>query len=152
MKPTVGEKALELFHKIPDTYIASELTSEQLTLYEEHLQDCYAKGRKSYGNVDFYISVWTKWERALGFKVIRPYFIARRTCPTPQWDQTVYRCHKDSGEIEYLWSLPSKEACEYYTINQAVIPPEEWGILKFVLQDNNGDLLKMAKQLNGEPV
>lgn len=149
-KKTVGQKATELYCKIPDTLNAYELTQEQLTEYDKNVQECYQRGIKLYPNTDFYIVVLVKWEQVLGHKVLHPLFLPRRTCATPEWDQTVYRCHKESGEIEFLWTLPSKQACENYITNQTVIPPEEWGILNFVLKDKNGDLLKLAKKLNSE--
>jgi len=55
----------------------------------------------------FYVCVITKKERLMD-NVLRNYFLARSTCPTPQYDQTVYKYHRDSGAIQFLWVLPSK--------------------------------------------
>lgn len=149
---TCGQAALDLYCKVPDTLNVHELTQEQLTEYESNVQWCYNRGKKIYDGQEFYIVVLTKWERILGHKVLHPLFMPRRSCPTPEWDQTVYRCPRDSGEIEYLWTLPDKETYNQYLANPELVHPDEFQLLSFVLKDKNGELLALVKKLNGEIV
>ena len=149
-KKTAGAIALENYNKIPDTLNAHELMQEQLTEWDENVQCCYNRGKKIYHDSDFYIVVLVKHEKLLGHKVLHPLFMPRKSCPTPQWDQTVYQCKRESGDIVLLWTLPSKEVCQYYIDTATTTEPEEWDLLRFILMDKNGELLTLAKKLNKE--
>ena len=87
-RPTVGRVATDLMKKQPDTLSPIEQMRENLTDYEKNVYECIATHRKVFPGV-FYIVVLTKRERLLN-NVIRNYFLARLSCPTPDYDQTVY--------------------------------------------------------------
>ena len=57
---------------------------------------------------DFYIHVETKKEKLLE-NVLRNYFIPRETCPTPNYDQSVFTDHREKGEIQFFWTIPIEE-------------------------------------------
>ena len=82
--------------------------------------------------------------------VIRNYFIIRSTCPTPQYDNTVYHYHRSTEQIEFLWVLPSRDT--YNMIKNSVLemPAECRQLVQFVLEDADGTLLRKCKKLNGE--
>jgi hypothetical protein len=82
--------------------------------------------------------------------VIRHQFFARNSCPTPEYDQTVYQCHKDWQEPKFMWVLPCIGYCEQMRDNSTEVPEEEWALLRFVLDFYDGTLLKLAKTLNNE--
>src|SRR5271157_3681341 len=152
-KVTVGQMALEMALKEPDTYDSWELSQEQLKTFPAEIQKAYHAGRAKYPpNKDFYIQILIKWERIFGEKVIHPHFLPRQSCPTPEWDQVVYRCHHESGEVEFLWVLPNRKHYYYLLYNPFEIHQDEQQMLKFVQMDHSGELLRWAKRLNGEIV
>ena len=97
----------------------------------------------------FYIAALIKKEKLLE-NVLRNYFIPTIACPTPHFDQTVYRYNHEKEDIEFLWVVPDQETCEIFRENKNIIVPAERGLLQFVLDYYNGNLFKLAKKLNGE--
>ena len=82
--------------------------------------------------------------------VFRNYFGARSTCPTPDYDQSVYKYNKKDDRIEYIWTIPTKEVCYYLLKNRNYVIPEEQELLKYVLEFSLGELFRLSKRLNGE--
>ena len=80
----------------------------------------------------------------------RNYFIDRQTCPTPNYDQAVYRYNRKKEQIEYIWSIPDRETCHHLRINAMHVVPRERELLSFVLKFADGTLFKLCKKLNGE--
>ncbi len=147
-RETVGKLSSELLQKESPTHSPIELEREMHTEYEANLFSCIETGKKMYGN-SFYVVVITKRERLMP-NVFRNYFFSRSSCPTPDWDQTVYRYEKSCDEIEFLWVIPSKDTCEHLTLNALQVAPEERALLGFVLSFSDGTLFKLAKKLNKE--
>jgi len=145
---TVGKKAVELQEKTPDSRDPIEIQREIHKDYENHVLEAISRGKKEYAG-DFFIVVLTKKERLLE-NVLRNYFFVRASCPTPEYDQTVYHYHRKEEKIEFLWVLPSKETCSLFLENINKIVPEEQWLLDFVVKDANGELLKLSKKLNHE--
>ena len=147
-KPTVGKVAVDLMAKPENEHTVIDQMRENLTDYDKNIYICVEDGKKKYAN-DFYIVVECKKERLLE-NVLRNFFFTRFTAPTPTWDQTVYKYHRKRDWVEFLWVVPSKDTCEYLTYNKHLVVESERELLKFVLSYNDGTLLKIAKQLNGE--
>src|SRR3990167_4938546 len=82
--------------------------------------------------------------------VIRNYFYGRLSCPTPDYDQTVYFYDQESDIIEFLWVIPSKDACLYLKENALLVDPAESQLLRFVLDFADGTLFAIAKTRNRE--
>lgn len=147
-KETVGKIATDLMKKEAPTLDAVELQREMQTDYEKNVEECIESGKKDWpGN--FYIVVITKKERLLE-NVLRNFFFSRQTCPTPDYDQTVYHYVRSAGVIEYMWTLPAKNVCEYMRDNHHLIPPDEYGLLKHVTDFYDGTLLRKSKDLSHE--
>ena len=125
-----------------------ELEREMHTDYEANLMSCIESGKQMYGK-NFYAVVITKRERLMP-NVFRNYFFTRTSCPTPDWDQTVYRYDYSCEQIQFLWVIPSKDTCEHMKLNALQVAPEERGLLRFVMDFSDGTLFKLAKQLNQE--
>lgn len=142
----IGKISADLWNKTPESADATEQMREQLTEYDKNLFECIAEGKKKHPTEDFYIVVITKKERLMP-NVIRNYFFPRSSCPTPDYDQTVYKYSK-SGDIEFIWVIPKKEAC-LYMIKHA-LEVEEKELLGFVLDFLDGTLMKKAMILNNE--
>ena len=147
MADTVGKISSELLKKAPDSRDPIELQREIHKTYEKDFYECLRRGRQQYTG-EYYVVVLTKKERLME-NVLRNYFLCRTSCPTPEYDQTVYKIHKDD-KIQFLWVLPSKDTCEMFIRHAGEIVPDERWLLYYILADQSGDLLKLSKQLNNE--
>lgn len=147
-RETVGKVASDLMQKAPETTSPVEQMRESLTEYEQNLVECVERCKKEYLG-DFYVVVLTRAERLME-NVFRNQFFGRLSCPTPTWDQTLYKYKRNNDQIIFMWCIPSKDACEYLTINSHLVVKEEQQLLKYVLAYNDGSLMRLAKDLNGE--
>jgi hypothetical protein len=98
---------------------------------------------------DFYIVALLKKEKLLP-NVLRNYFVPTLMCPTPAFDQTVYKYDHQKKDIEFMWVVPDRDTCETFKENILQIVPEERGLLDFVIKYYDGTLFYWAKKLNGE--
>lgn len=148
-RDTVGKIASDLKKKETDnTHTPIDQMREQLTDYEKNLFECVEENKDNYSH-DFYIVVLTKKERLMD-NVLRNFFFARESCPTPGFDQAVYKYWKNDDYLDFLWVIPSKDTCEFMADYCLVIPDDQKDLLKFVLDFNDGTLLNRAKILNKE--
>lgn len=145
---TVGSLSSKLLLKEPDASNAIDQMYEQLTDYDENMQKCIKDNRNKY-ICDFYVVVLTKKERLMQ-NVIRSYFFARSTCPTPDYDQAVYRYHRNSESIEFMWVIPSADVVNFMKNNGSSVLVEQYELLQYVLNFCDGSLLALAKSLNNE--
>ena len=151
-KTTVGAAASKLQEK------ASEYTAEDLQKaiqesndegsFENQVRECVERGCVQFDH-DFYVVVLFKKEKIM-HNVIRQYFIPRLSCPTPEWDQTVYYFNRSIGEIHLLWSIPDKNICEYMLSPMYIPEVSEFELYKYVQAFNDGSLLKESKKRNKE--
>lgn len=149
-RDTVGKISSVLIQKEPDTYSPLEQMSEQLSDYDKHIFDCIELFKKSLQvNSDFYIVVITKKEPLMK-NVLRSYFAARLSCPTPDYDQAVYKYNYKDESINFLWVIPSKDTCQLLRDNALIVHDSEKGLLAFVLDFYDDTLLRKAKKLNNE--
>lgn len=147
-KETVGKVARDLMLKDEPSHSPIDYEREMHKDYEKNIQECIARGKKDFpGN--FYVLVITKKERLMQ-NVIRNYFMARQSCPTPEWDQTVYFYDRKNDVLQFLWVIPAKDVCEHLKDNALQVAPEEKGLLEFVLSYYDGTLFQLAKKRNGE--
>ena len=153
-RDTVGKHALELMTKIPDSRDPVELEREMHKEYEKNVLECAATFKQA-NTIPigkwFYVVVLTKREPLMP-NVLRHYFLARSSCPTPDYDQAVYAYDPHDDRIDFLWVIPSKDACLHLKDNALQVADAEKDLLKFVLQFADGTLFKIAKKLNGEQI
>jgi hypothetical protein len=147
-KKTIGQIQVENLQKQPDNIKVQDQSDAMLSDYMKNLFEAVDRGYFKYQD-SFYIHVETKKEKLLE-TTLRNYFIDRKTCPTPNYDQSVYRYNKHAGQIEYLWTIPDRDTCFHLRDNALQIHPSERQLLNFVLQFDDGTLLKMCKKFNGE--
>lgn len=147
-KKTVGAHSLELSLQIPEKISIIEQQQAMQEDYMKYLLDIVDEGFKLYPG-DFYVVVITKNEKLMP-NVFRNYFFHRSTCPTPDYDQSVYRYNRSAERVEYIWTIPTKEACLYILDNQLIIDKSEHDLLNFVLDFKNGKLYDLAKKFNKE--
>ena len=148
-KETVGSKAsIAKKDEKYNTHSPIEQMREQLSDYDCNIQEAVIEGKKEVHG-DFYIVVVTKKERLMD-NVLRNYFVRRTTCPTPEWDQIVYKYHRHDDHLEFLWVIPARDVCSFLIHNAIDCPKEQKELLGYVLDFNDGTLTKRAKALNGE--
>lgn len=147
-RKTVGELSQELLQQKFDTRDPIELQREMQQEYINNLFDCIKKDKNNYQG-DFYVTVITKKEPLMP-NVFRNYFFSRHSCPTPDYDQAVYRIRTDIGQLEFLWCIPDRETCFILLENRGSVINEEQELLQNVINFENGTLYSMAKQLNNE--
>lgn len=174
-KETVGKVGQELYFKdpLPD-HTVHEQMEEQLSEYEFNVLVCiYGEDRmhgttfdkcphkhgfeankhvpdatQLYGS-DFYVVVETKNEPKMP-NVMRNMFFHRKSCPTPQYDNAVYRYNFSKDDLELIWVLPNRHAYQMLKENFLSLTPPQKELLQYVLQDCDGTLLNKCKMLNGE--
>lgn len=147
-KKTVGSQYLEVAYKQPETRDPIELQREMQREYVDNVKKCILDYRKDHPN-DFFIVNITKREKLMP-NLLRNYFFARDTCPTPDWDQSVYYYNHAYETVAYLWTVPDRDTCIYFRENALHVTPEEKQLLQFVLQFFDGTLLNIAKRFNKE--
>lgn len=147
-RETVGKISLELSKKEAPTRDPIEIEREMHTDYDAHLWQCVDVAKKSLPG-SFFVVVITKNEKLMP-NVFRNYFFARKTCPSPDYDQAVYRYDHQHDCINFIWVIPSQEASHHLKDNALLVVPEERQLLQFVLDFADGTLYKLAKVMNGE--
>lgn len=148
-KKTVGAIASELQQKAPETRDPIEIQREVHKEYIDNLKEAVDRGLKTMKH-DFFVVVLLKREKLLE-NILRNYFAERSSCPTPDYDQSVYKYHHQSGNLEYLWTIPDKETCLVFLNNVDKIVPEEKLLLEFVVNFYNGELMRLCNKMNGDP-
>lgn len=147
-RETVGYHSARLAEKAPEQTTAIDQMQEQLEDYDKNIYECIATHKKIFDG-DFYVVVITKKEKLMQ-NVLRSYFFARQSCPTPDYDQAVYK-YEPSGENLYLmWVLPAVDVVRFMVRNQSLVKPEQYELLGYVLKFVDGSLLKYVKELNKE--
>jgi hypothetical protein len=148
-RDSVGKLSSELLHRDTDAENSvGEQMQEQLSEYEQNVLECANRSKDTFTG-DFYIVVITKREKLMQ-NVLRHYFFARESCPTPHNDQALYKYHKKDERTEFLWVIPDKEACKDLKLNAATIDPAFRQLLQFVLDYSDGTLDKKAASFNAE--
>jgi hypothetical protein len=148
-RETVGKIVYDNILKDDQTRVnAYELQQGMQEDYIKNLIECTQAATKTYAG-DFFVVVLTKREKVL-VGVLRNYFLARESCPTPFYEQSVYRFEHATGDLHYVWTVPDQDTCVYLVKNALSVPSEEQQLLKFVIDFFDGSLLAKAKKYNGE--
>ena len=147
-KKTVGAIVSELSQKQPETLDPIEIQRATEQDYIKNLTEAVDRGYQRY-KTSFFIEVQTKDEKILQ-NTFRLYFIDRKSCPTPNYDQTVYRFNYEKGQIEYIWTVPDRETCFHLLEHANEVVKEEQELLKYIIKFANGSLFMISKQYNNE--
>ena len=165
MKQTVGKIASDLLLKTPDSNDPIEIQRATEAEYLQNLEWCVKHALKKIDcssiaghddckkrvafDGDFYVAALLKKEKLLQ-NVLRNYFVATKSCPTPTFDQTIYKYNAQKEAIEFLWVVPDQETALTLKENKQIVVPAEHGLLQFVLDYYDGNLHRICKKLNGE--
>jgi hypothetical protein len=147
-RKTVGQESLELSQKTPDNISVLEQQEAMQQDYMKNLLEIIDTAYDKYPE-SFFVEVITKNEKLMP-NVFRNYFVDRSTCPTPNYDQSVYRYNKVAGQIEYIWTIPSRDATAHLVDNQLIVHKDEKQLTEFCVMFAKGELFKLMKKLNGE--
>lgn len=145
---TVGAHALELMKKEHEAIAAYDMQQAMLKDYTKHLEDELKKGLTTFEG-DFYIVVIAKKEKLMR-NVIRNYFLSRISCPTPDYDQTVWFADREAMSLNLLWVIPDRETCYQFLLHKNDIL--ETDLLRHVLAFEDGTLYRECKRRNNEKV
>lgn len=152
-KETYGSKLIDHISKnntLDDDVIEYRRKLESDILKEIDLTIEKTKKTSLYRNKDFYIVMLTKIERIGG--VPRNLFLARQSCPTPVYRQSVWKYKHVSDQLEFLWCIPDAILYAHILNNkQKYLADKECAELaKFVILMESGELLEWIKRENGE--
>jgi len=152
-KTTVGKAARDLMMKDPTILKdpigeVRDIRDAVLEDYIKKLESTIEEGCKAWPG-DFFVVVASKVERTM-HNVIRNLIFHRRTCPTPNYDQIVYKYICKTDEIEFIWAVPDKASCEYIKKYPFEVPDNYKDLMKTVFDFYDDTLLNIAKHLNGE--
>lgn len=147
-RDTLGKISSDLLQKdAPEIKIQEQQEAMQED-YMKNLLEAVDRGYLRYRK-SFFIHVETKAEKLMP-NVLRNYFIDRETCPTPNYDQTVFRYNNERGQVEFIWTIPCRDACHHLKANALQVADEEKELLGFVMMFDDGTLLKLCKRFNDE--
>lgn len=147
-KKTVGAHSLELSQKTPESVDPIELERAMQEDYIKNIGEAVDAGIKQW-TTDFYIVVITKNEKLMT-NVFRNYFTARQSCPTPEYDQSVFKYKATAGTVEYIWTVPSKDSVIHLIKNSHEVVNAEKELLMMCRKFVDGSLFLLSKKLNGE--
>lgn len=149
--PTFGQQYLEGIKAESGKTPVKDIRKGILSEWDENIYELIEKTRKVEPSRHFYVCVTTKREYLVK-NTIRNYFESKYACPTPQFEQVVYKINKDSNDPVLLWVIPNKDACIYLKNNAAYVDTIEHELLQYVLDFSVGKLDQIAQIENGEIV
>lgn len=139
----------ELWEKEADSIDPIEVQREMQKNYLNDLHEAVRLAKEK-TTQDFYVVGILRQHTLLTRNHLEHKFVTRHTCPTPTYDQTVWKYRALSGDLEYMWTVPDRETCEIYLTNAIKVVPEERQLLNYIIDFANGTLLERAKKENGE--
>jgi len=144
---TLGKKAIDAINK-GDGYLVSPIDIEKSTQeeYIKEIHKCVDINKKQFTK-EFYITVISKKEFLLP-NVMRKYYLAQQTCPTPTFDQTVYHYNIADENLQFIWVIPDRDTAIAMMHNPLQVKETE--LFKYVLDFYDGTLLAEAKRRSGE--
>lgn len=150
-KETFGEQYLKGIKAESGVAPVKDIRSGILSEWDKNIFELIEKTRKVLPTRHFYICVTTKREYLVK-NTIRNYFESKYDCPTPSYEQVVYKVRQNSTDLEVIWVLPNREACAYLKANRAFVDPKEHELLGYVLRFDKGELDQLAQKENGEVI
>ena len=110
--------------------------------FENQVELAVKSGKKDFDG-DFFVVVLFKKERLLR-NVIRQYFFTRESCPTPSFDQIVYKYFRTDSKLDFLWVVPDKQTVIDMVLIGHELPKEQQDLVQFARDFNSGKLLEQC--------
>ena len=145
----------------PETAKEAKIRQEELrylsnSMGHDRMNKLYSVAQETakqdyYLNIDFYIVLVPTNERTAQMDPTDFYFV-RRSCPTPGYNQNVFKYHHTDKSLEFLWSIPRK--ARYWQLyanrNKYITDPVLKSRTSFVVMMESGKLLEWVAKENGE--
>jgi len=146
----LSEAALKASLKNDKLETTREIAERFYGDHDQCVRDCIDYGNKNFIGDFWIMTSFFKDPMIPTYNVMRIKGKACKACPTPTWSQNVARYIRSKDELEWLWSIPSVEACQYYQNNKHYIPPNEFCLLQYVLDFHSGALDLVCAKENKE--
>lgn len=148
MEKNLYNEAKEAFLKGSKPESVEDIHKEYAQAYRKKLDIEITKGLKLFDG-DFYIQMMFFRDKSIKFGNV--YKILGRACrgvPTPTYLNDMYKYHRTSGKLELLWSIPSVVECNLMLRNRKYIKPNDYPLLKEVLNFWDGTHLRRCNEEN----
>jgi len=147
-KETLGSVALQSEQKLLQEaeHTVAERTEQATDERVRILNEAFELGKQKFDG-DFYIEMCMKREKLFWNVETRWLPHVRRSCPTPMFEQTVYRYNRAEDILEYIWALPDINTACFLLENALVLPPEQKELIDFVIDFKEGRLHQIMLEL-----
>lgn len=148
-KITLGTKILTEMEKQRTDVSISELQETSQKNYMQNVMDKALEFTQKHPG-DCYIVVNGRMHKVFanfGVPVVEERPVARFSCPTPWYDQTVFKFNYKDQALDYLWTVPSKASCDYYN---AYPGEDDIELRRMVKAFQSHQLLHFSMKENGE--
>lgn len=147
-RKTVGAIVQDNLAKASESYDTRELGQEMTTNFMDKVFEVVEDGKGIYP-ADFFVEVHLRRDRLLQ-GVMRTQVIHRLTCGSPTYNQSMFKYDRKNNLVDYLWTVPDPQHARSLVINALSLDPQFRDLLQFVLDYEDGTLLKLARKLNNE--
>lgn len=96
---------------------------------------------------DFFIMLLSRREKILT-NVIRDRLYCLKACPTPNYNQSLWKYHYLDDRLEFLWSVPPKEAVDFLSRYPIEMNDMCADVIKCVFDFIDGTLARKTRELN----
>lgn len=115
-----------------------------------NLNEAFARAvdHPTYKNKNFYVELRVSTENVKGSVRTKPFVLL--ACPSARFGSSVWKYHHESGNIEYLWSIPGQKDY-YYIIEHTQEYLNNGGLVetaKFAHMLKDGTLLRLIQKEN----
>lgn len=137
-------------HTLEDDVIEYRRAMEPSIMRRIHDEVNKVKTHPLYLNKDFYVMLLMKIEPMS--QQPQTIIVARRSCPSAWYKQSVWKYHAVSGELEFLWTIPDQILYWHIWHNRDkyLQDPETKQLAQFVVLMETGQLEKWIVTENGE--
>ena len=156
-KRTAGQISMDLIAQEPDVSTSSSAIDEVREIRKKALDDYEKKVRATIDtglkrrDGDFFIDVEVKQERLMKNFIISK-ITDRDSCGTPHYGQNMYKYHRSSDTLEFLWAVPQRDWCIYAHQYPLEVPEYFHDLRTEVLDFYDDTFLRRCKKLNKETV
>lgn len=137
------------------TKLRKEVEEENRLTSEKTLNSIYQVAQLTatkdfFLNRDFYL-VLVKTNDMTSKEPLDNVFV-RRSCPTPGYNQNVFKYHHLTGTLEFLWTIPRQHIYWHMYKNRSyyILDPKYKRQTAFIVSMESGKLLDWVKKENGE--
>jgi hypothetical protein len=151
-RKTVGE-VYNLTHKAERPETTQDLLDTQKPAAVDYMQKLHKTVRSAVetypGQPYVFVEAFTRKDKLMVRALVTEFF-TRSSCPTPSFNQAVYRYDVKNGRLEFAWQLPSNKRCLHYLANPFSLDEGERLIIGYVHDLKSGALEQLAINLNNE--